>query len=71
MPLNLQLLPLLPADALPVEPDTDRPYKFTVISTTPGVKPLTVGVVGELGMLWGGGGCCWGGGGWEEGRGGH
>lgn len=43
MPLNLQLLPLLPADALPLEPDTDRPYKVTVISTTPGVKALTVG----------------------------
>ena len=44
--------------------DTDRPYKSTVISTTPGVKALTVGVVGECwgcfggggrGMLWGGG----------------
>jgi hypothetical protein len=52
MPLNLQLLPLLPADALPVEPDTDRPYKFTVVSTTPGVKPLVVGVVGECRRFW-------------------
>ncbi len=47
VPLALRLLPLLPADAIPVQPDTDRPYKFTVISTTPGVKPLALGVVGE------------------------
>lgn len=43
----LRLLPLLPADGLPAEPDKLRPFSFTVISTTPGVKPLAVGVTGE------------------------
>lgn len=47
MPDALRLLPLVPVDGLPAEPDTGRPYKVNVISTTPGVKPLTVGVVGE------------------------
>jgi hypothetical protein len=47
VPEALKLLPLVPADGLPSEPNTERPYKITVISTTPGVKPLAVGVVGE------------------------
>jgi hypothetical protein len=47
VPEALKLLPLVPVDGLPSEPDTDRPYKVTVISTTPGVKPMAVGVVGE------------------------
>lgn len=44
VPLVLKLLPLSPAEGLPVEPDTHRPIKITVISTQPGVKPLAVGV---------------------------
>lgn len=46
-PTTLQLLPLQPVDEVPPEPATARPIKLTVISTTPGVKPVVVGVVGE------------------------
>lgn len=56
VPSVLRLLPLLPADGLPAEPDNLRPFSFTVISTTPGVKPLAVGVTGEQqDTQWGGG----------------
>jgi hypothetical protein len=46
-PKTLQLLPIQPVDEVPQEPDTARPIKLTVISTTPGVRPVVVGVVGE------------------------
>lgn len=58
VPNALQLLPLVPADGLPSEPDRGRPCRVLVISTSPGVKPLVLGVVGEwlLGLREGGGG---------------
>lgn len=47
VPNVLRLLPLVPTDGLPAEPDTCRPCRVTVISTTPGVKPVALGIVGE------------------------
>lgn len=50
---TLRLLPLVPADGVPPEPSTDRPYSITVISTTPGIKPCVVGITGAFVSAWG------------------